>query len=167
VRGSVVAVSEADEVRRTLYAYCRMLDERNLDGLMRQVYLLDAVDDRKRGEPLTGHEQIRAYFERAFEQVDATAHLLSNIEVTIDGDRADRASAYSRVTAYHWMAGGDPVRPADFVLLGSYDDELLRTPDGWRISRRVVGALGPAGLAAGELPAVFAGFGGTATSSLT
>ena len=41
----------------------------------------------------------------------------------------------------------DPARPADFVLLGSYDDELVRTTDGWRIRRRVVGALGPGGLA--------------------
>jgi hypothetical protein len=160
----VVAVAEVDEVRRTLHAYCRMLDERDLDGLMRLVYLADAVDDRKRGQPLAGHGQIRAYFENAFEHVAATVHLLSNIDVTIEDDHA---SAYSRVTAYHWMTGGDPVRPADFVLLGSYDDELLRTPEGWRISRRVVGALGPAGLAAGVLPEVFAGFGGTDASSLT
>ena len=155
-------MSEADEVRRTLYAYCRMLDERNLGELMRRVYLPDAVDDRKRGEPLAGHKQIRRYFERALEHVAATAHLLSNVEVTIDGDHA---TSYSRVTAYHWMHGGNPVRPADFVLLGSYDDELLLTPAGWRISRRVVGALGPSGLIAGELPAVFAGFGGTNSSA--
>ena len=160
-------MSEADQVRRTLYTYCRTLDERDLDALMNLVYLADAVDDRQRGEPLSGHGQIRAYFERAFEQVAATAHLLSNIEVTIDGERA---SAYSRVTAYHWLHGTDPVRAADFVLLGSYDDELVRTPDGWRISRRVVGALGPSGLVAGQLPAVFAGFGGSgaaAPSSVT
>lgn len=157
-------MSEEDDVRRTLYAYCRMLDERDLGELMNRVYLPDAVDDRKRGAPLTGHEQIRGYFERAFEQVAATAHLLSNVEVTVDGGRA---ASYSRVTAYHWMSGGNPARPADFVLLGSYDDELLLTPDGWRISRRLVGALGPAGLVAGELPEVFRGFGGAAASSLT
>jgi ketosteroid isomerase-like protein len=152
------------EVRRTLYAYCRLLDERDLDAVISRVYLPDAVDDRKRGTPLTGHEQIRQYFERAFETVAATAHLLSNVEVSVDGDRA---TAYSRVTAYHWTYGGDPARPADFVLLGSYDDELVRTAEGWRISRRVVGALGPTGLAAGALPEIFAGFGGTASSSAT
>jgi hypothetical protein len=157
-------VPDADEVRRTLHAYCRLLDERDLDGLMRLVYLPDATDDRKRGAPLAGHQQLRAYFERAFVHVAATAHLLSNIDVTIEGERG---RAYSRVTAYHWLHGGDSVRPADFVLLGSYDDELVRTAHGWRISRRTVSALGPAGLAAGELPAVFAGFGGTEGSSLT
>lgn len=83
--------------------------------------------------------------------------MLSNVDVAIDGDRAH---AYSRVTAYHWMFGGEPVRPADFVLLGSYDDVLQRTDAGWRIARRVVGALGQAGLSAGALPEVFAGFGG-------
>lgn len=149
-------------IRRTLHAYCRLLDERDLDELMSRVYLQDAVDDRQRGTPLAGHEQIRQYFERAFVHVGATAHLLSNIDVTVDGDRA---TSYSRVTAYHWMPDGEPVRPADFVLLGSYDDELQRTPAGWRISRRVVGALGPAGLGAGQLPEVFAGFGGKDSAS--
>jgi ketosteroid isomerase-like protein len=150
-------------VHRTLHAYCRLLDERDLDELMQRVYLPDAVDDRKRGTPLHGHEQIRRYFATAFEEVAATAHLLSNIDVEIDPDGL-RATAYSRVSAYHWMHGGDPVRAADFVLLGSYDDVLVHTDDGWRIARRVVGALGQAGLSQGSLPAVFAGFGGAGAS---
>jgi ketosteroid isomerase-like protein len=157
-------VSDEDEVRRILHTYCRMLDERDLDELMHRVYLADAVDDRRRGEPLRGHEQIKGYFANAFEHVAATAHLISNADVDVDGDRA---TSYCRVTAYHWMFGGDPVRPADFVVLGSYDDEFVRTPDGWRIARRVVGALGPAGLSAGALPAVFAGFGGKTGTSTT
>jgi 3-phenylpropionate/cinnamic acid dioxygenase small subunit len=152
------------EVRHTLYRYCRLLDERDLDALMAQVYLPNAMDDRRRGKPLTGHQEIRAYFERAFVSVAATAHLLSNVEVTITGDHA---VAHSRVTAYHWTYGGEPARPADFVLIGTYDDELMHTADGWRISRRVVGALGPAGLVAGALPEIFAGFGGHDASSIT
>jgi ketosteroid isomerase-like protein len=154
-------MTDSDEVRRTLHTYCRLLDERDLDTLLREVYTADAVDDRRRGEPLRGPDQIKGYFARSFERIAATVHMISNADVTIDGDRA---SAYSRVTAYHWLFGGDPVRPADFVLLGSYDDELVRTPDGWRIARRTVGALGPAGLAQGELPEVFRGFGGKARS---
>lgn len=152
-------MADADEVRRTLHAYCRLLDARRLDELLERVYLPDAVDDRKRGAPLRGHAQIRDYFAAAHEHVATTAHLLSNVDVDIDA-AGDRARAYSRVTAYHWTHGGDPVRAADFVLLGSYDDVLVRTDDGWRIAHRVVGALGPAGLGHGALPAVFAGFGG-------
>lgn len=150
-----------DEVRRTLHDYCRLLDERDLDELMRRVYRPDATDDRKRGTPLRGHVEIRAYFAKAFELVASTAHLLTNVDISVDGDTA---TSYSRVTAYHWLSGGDPVREADFVLLGSYDDTLVHTADGWRISHRVVGALGPAGLGHGTLPAAFAGFGGASPS---
>jgi ketosteroid isomerase-like protein len=150
-------VAEVDEVRRTLHAYCRLLDERDLDKLLQLVYLPDAIDDRKRGAPLRGHAQLHDYFASAFEHVAATAHLLSNVDIDIDGNRA---SAYSRVTAYHWTRGGDPVRAADFVLLGSYDDVLVRTDAGWRIAQRTVSALGRAGIGQGVLPDVFAGFGG-------
>lgn len=149
-------MSVEDGVRTTLHAYCRMLDDRALERLDR-IYLPDAVDDRKRGAPLRGLDEIRAYFERSMAVLQATAHILTNIDVTIDGDRA---TSYSRVTAYHWMNGGDPVRAADFVLLASYDDQLVHTPQGWRIAGRTIGVLGPAGLGAGELPAIFAGFGG-------
>lgn len=155
-----------DEIRRTLHTYCRLLDERDLDELMRRVYLPDATDDRRRGEPLRGYDQIRAYFAAAFEHVASTAHLLSNIDIDVAPDGGS-ATSYSRVTAYHWVFGGAPVRAADFVVLGSYDDELVHTHDGWRIKRRVVGALGQAGLSQGTLPAVFAGFGGAQSPSGT
>jgi hypothetical protein len=157
----MLEASPADEVCRTLHAYCRRLDERDLDTLLDEVYLPDAVDDRQRGEPLRGHAAIRAYFERALIGLRATAHLLSNIDVSIEGPEGVIAHASSRVTAYHWsMESTEPNGPADFVLLGTYDDRLLRTPAGWRIQTRRVGALGPSGLASGELPSVFAGFGG-------
>jgi ketosteroid isomerase-like protein len=153
--------SPADEVRRTLHAYCRRLDERDLDALLEEVYLPDAVDDRQRGEPLRGHAAIRSYFERALSRLRATAHVLSNIDVSIEGPEGSQANASSRVTAYHWSIDSlEPNGPADFVLLGTYDDLLSRTPNGWRIQARRVGALGPSGLASGSLPAVFAGFGG-------
>ncbi len=29
-------------------------------------------------------------------------------------------------------------RPATFVFTGYYDDEFVRTPDGWRIKRRTI-----------------------------
>jgi ketosteroid isomerase-like protein len=148
----------AEGVRRTLHAYCEHLDEQDLGALMDQVYLPDAVDDRQRGEPLRGHDAIRGYFERALRTLRATAHLLSNVDVAIEGATA-RAS--SRVTAYHWSRQSSAsTGTADFVLLGTYRDRLRLTEDGWRIEHRLVGALGPSGLAVGALPAAFAGFGG-------
>ena len=152
---------ETADVLRTLHAYCRLLDERRVPDLVAQVYTEDAVDDRQRGAPLRGRAEIGTYFERALERLRATAHILSNVDVVLDPS-GRTAEATSRVTAYHWSdpaptgAGG----VADFVLLGTYTDRLRLTDGGWLIEHRIVGALGPGGLAAGALPAVFAGFGG-------
>ncbi len=148
-------------VRRTLHAYCRLLDERRLDELVATVYTADAIDDRQRGAAMRGRAEICAYFERAMTNLRATAHLLSNVDVTLD-PTGRTAEATSRVTAYHWSepAPAGSTGAADFVLLGTYTDRLCRSAGGWLIQHRVVGALGPNGLAVGALPPVFAGFGG-------
>jgi ketosteroid isomerase-like protein len=154
-------MSETAEVRRTLHKYCQLLDERRLEDLVVEVYAEDAVDDRRRAEPFRGRQQIHDYFARALQNLRATAHLLTNIDVTIDAT-GQAATASSRVIAVHW---NDPPTPggseaADFVLLGSYADELRLIDGAWLIVHRTVGALGPTGLASGALPQVFAGFGG-------
>jgi ketosteroid isomerase-like protein len=160
---TVEGTAAADQVRSTLHAYCRCLDGFDLDALLDEVYAPDVVDDRHHGAPLSGHqdvlqghEDIRRYFTRAFESVEALAHMLTNVDVYVDGDRAD---ASSRVLAFHWLRSTSdqgPTRPADFVMMGTYDDELRRTPDGWRITRRDVSMLGLSGLALGTFPAALA-----------
>jgi len=58
----------------------------------------------------------------------ATQHYVTNHVVDVNGDRA-RSTSY--VLAQHVRA--DDVT---FTLGGVYHDELVRTPDGWRIARR-------------------------------
>lgn len=150
----------ANRIRATLHAYCRCIDAFDIDALLAEVYTPDAIDDRQTGAPLSGHQDvlrghgdIRRYFERAFETVEALAHLLTNVDVRVDGDRA---ATSSRVLAFHWLrstADQGPTRPADFVMMGTYDDELSQTADGWRIARRHVSMLGLSGLALGTFPA--------------
>lgn len=60
-----------------------------------------------------------------------TYHRISNIVVEIDGERA---LARSYVHAVLMFVPGDPSRWRDAT--GHYDDVLVRTPQGWRISRR-------------------------------
>lgn len=153
----------SDQIRATLHAYCRHLDAFDLDALLAEVYTPDAVDDRSTGAPLSGHQailrghdDIRAYFTRAFDTVEALAHLLTNVDVRFDGERAITSS---RVLAFHWLrttADQGPARPTDFVMMGTYDDELRLTPDGWRISRRKVSMLGVSGFALGTFPGTLA-----------
>jgi hypothetical protein len=67
-----------------------------------------------------------------------TQHLIGNHRVQVDGHTA---TVISYVRAFHLAAGVgrmDRARPDQFWdFLGEYRDTLVRTPDGWRISRRV------------------------------
>jgi 3-phenylpropionate/cinnamic acid dioxygenase small subunit len=60
-----------------------------------------------------------------------TYHRISNLVIDVDGDRA---TARSYV---HALLMAIPRDSASWVdALGHYDDELVRTPEGWRIGKR-------------------------------
>ena len=75
-----------------------------------------------------GHQEIAEAMQRAATHLDAAQHVATNFEVTLDGDRATMRSCY---IATHVKA---PLEP--YVLAGAYDDELVKTADGWRIRSR-------------------------------
>ncbi|MCV7281144.1 nuclear transport factor 2 family protein [Mycolicibacterium flavescens] len=60
-----------------------------------------------------------------------TYHRISNVAITLDGDRA---TARSYVHAVLMAVPGDANSWID--ALGHYDDELTRTSEGWRITKR-------------------------------
>ncbi|MGC4940690.1 nuclear transport factor 2 family protein [Kribbella sp. DT2] len=68
----------------------------------------------------------------AFAPYVATHHAITGPVVTIDGDRA---TIHAHVRAEHWLpadvaAGG----PNYWLVVGFYDNEAVRTADGWRLS---------------------------------
>ena len=70
----------------------------------------------------------------AFAGFEATHHAITNHRVTVDGDRA---LIRAHIHADHWIAP-DLVEPHTgdcWVVVGFYDDEAVRTPDGWRLER--------------------------------
>ncbi|MFD7508606.1 nuclear transport factor 2 family protein [Streptomyces sp. NPDC059853] len=70
--------------------------------------------------------------DRAFAPFSATHHTVTGHVVEIDGDRA---TLHAHVRAEHWVPGeradGGPDR---WLVVGFYDNEAVRTPDGWRLS---------------------------------
>lgn len=66
---------------------------------------------------------------------DATQHLIGTIDVQLDG--SDRARMSSYLHATHRIAASKALS----VVLGTYVDEVVRTPDGWRIARRTLSVL--------------------------
>jgi hypothetical protein len=68
----------------------------------------------------------------SFEAFAATHHAITGHIVTIDGDRA---TIHAHVRAEHWLpkeAAGDG--PDRWLVVGFYDNEAVRTADGWRLS---------------------------------
>ena len=72
----------------------------------------------------------------ALTPLSATQHLISNVVVRLDGDRAESSCYLQAQHVKTGTAGGD-----NFIIAGRYDDQLVRTPDGWRIRERRLQAM--------------------------
>ena len=75
--------------------------------------------------PCRGHDEIRDQFVRLRTSMPWILHTLMNPEVVV---RGDTASARFKAVAYYRREGGS------HVVVGSYDGELARTPEGWRFT---------------------------------
>ncbi len=80
----------------------------------------------------TDRAQFKADFGSFHQLFDATQHVMSNHLVTVTGDRASSLT-YGMWRLIRHAAGDPPVWDGT----GYYDDTWLRTPEGWRIAKRV------------------------------
>jgi hypothetical protein len=132
------------------YAFC--IDTRQTARLT-EVFSADVTTNYGYGEggEWNGAETLIAGIGEQVDSFEATAHMITNIRISLDGDTAT-SSCY--VTGWHWVKGGDmsPERGADFLFTAAYIDELRLEDAGWRISRRRVRRLGPSALTLGALP---------------
>jgi hypothetical protein len=67
----------------------------------------------------------------------ASRHVVANVLVTLDGE--ERARAVSQILLYTGTAaddGGPPILSASSPLVGTWEDTLVKTPEGWRFAER-------------------------------
>lgn len=120
------------EIIELTHRYCWALDSKQFD-LLDTVFLADATAEL-RSAPLEGRDAIRDRIRSALSTLDATQHTVSNHLVTIDGDTASARTYLHSQHVRHGTPGGEL-----YVIAGRYEDELVRTPEGWRIRfRRLV-----------------------------
>jgi 3-phenylpropionate/cinnamic acid dioxygenase small subunit len=79
----------------------------------------------------TNADEFAALMTQIHDGMGQTYHRISNIAIKVDGDHA---TARSYVHALLMAVPGDS--SSWIEALGHYDDELVRTPDGWRIGKR-------------------------------
>ncbi|GAB7046401.1 nuclear transport factor 2 family protein [Catenuloplanes indicus] len=74
-----------------------------------------------------------AVLRASFATFTATHHAITGHVIEVDGDRA---TIHAHVRAEHWLppetAGDGPDR---WLVAGFYDNEAIRTPGGWRLTR--------------------------------
>jgi 3-phenylpropionate/cinnamic acid dioxygenase small subunit len=116
-----------------LYRYATALDNRDWD-LLGEVFAPDAVYTIGLHGEFTGPGAIGEKIASLIGGYEATQHLITNPVIELDGDTA-RATCYLR--AMHYLpdqrTGGNT-----YEMGGTYSDDLIRTADGWRITRRVL-----------------------------
>ena len=110
--------------------YATALDTRDWD-LLRTCFVPDAVAVYEGLGRCDGYGAIEDVCRTALTPLDASQHMIGNFAVTVDGAAA-RMSCYLQAQHVRRTADGGP----NFMMAGRYDDELVRTAEGWRISRR-------------------------------
>ncbi|MGE0727338.1 MAG: nuclear transport factor 2 family protein [Acidimicrobiia bacterium] len=70
---------------------------------------------------------------KGFAGWEATHHIATGHQIRVDGDRA---TIHAKIRAEHWLPAdiaGDG--PNCWLVVGFYDHEAIRTPNGWRLSK--------------------------------
>jgi SnoaL-like domain len=127
---SLEEISDRLELQQLLVNYSTAIDTRRFDDLDR-VFTADAyIDYRAMGGIDGSFPEVKAWLAEVLPNFPAYSHLIGNFDVAITGD-----TAASRVLCFNPMVlGGD----GQVLFCGLwYDDEFVRTPDGWRMTRRV------------------------------
>ena len=125
-------LEDLEAIRALIAEYRRALDEKDFEAYAALFgddgeFVTDGRRVRGRAEILAMLAQLQstgALTERAGDD----RHLVANVEIAVDGDRATARSTWVYLT----REGEEPT----LAMVGHYDDELRRTAAGWRFARR-------------------------------
>ena len=128
----VQEIADRLAIEAVLTRYAWALDTREFDRLD-EVFTPDAELDYTTAGGIKGsYPEVKAWLTKVLPFFPAYQHLVTNQEITIDGDTAtSRAGFYNPMG--HDRTDGTRVY---FHCGGEYRDQLVRTSEGWRIKNR-------------------------------
>ncbi len=119
------------EIIQVINLYGLALDAHAWD-LMDEVFTEDVqADFGPAGAVWTSLAKVKFAFKDFHETLDNHMHTMMGHVVHVDGDTANAFTYGDSLLVRHAAPGG-----SDWIGRGWYDDELVRTDRGWRISRR-------------------------------
>lgn len=126
-------LSDRFEIQQLMIDYATAIDTKNFDGLDK-VFTPDAYIDYRAMGGIDGRfPEIKAWLSSMLPQFPIYNHMIGNVDIKLDGDRAS-----SRIICFNPMS----VQLADgnhhVIFYGLwYHDKFVRTPAGWRFTERV------------------------------
>jgi ketosteroid isomerase-like protein len=144
IEARVRRLEDLEAIRQLKHLYADRVDGmvRNSDADTAPLLALfteDALADFGPHGSCEGHAAIHAFFARMPDLASFMMHHLANPILDVDGDRAT-ARWYLHVASVMRGAG-----PGVQAMFGRYEDEYVRTPEGWKIRRSRFIQEGPAG----------------------
>ncbi len=128
---SLAEISDRMEIQQLLVDYSTAIDNRRFDDLDR-VFTPDAyIDYTELGGIAGTFGDVKVWLAEVLPNFPAYFHMLGNFDIRINGDTAS-----SRTILFNPMKLSDDNEQIMFCGLW-YDDEFIRTADGWRMTRRV------------------------------
>ena len=122
-------LEEKQKIVDLTIAYTWIIDHGPRERL-REIFTENAVfiiDTRH----LNGIDEIRGKIERTLGGLSASQHIVSNHQVSIDGDTATSRCYLHAQHTLTGTEGGD-----NYVMAGRYIDKLVRVDSAWRITER-------------------------------
>ena len=119
------AVADKIEIHELLARYARGVDTHDWD-LWRSVFTEDAIVDYSQSGVICGNrDEVAEFLRQAFETIPWATHHITNVEVELDGDRAQARAMF--FNPMHL-----PGMEEESSTGGYYFHDLVRTPNGWK-----------------------------------
>lgn len=130
-------VSDRLQIQQLLVDYATAIDTRQFDDLD-EVFTNDAyIDYRAMGGIDGDYPDVKAWLAQVLPAFPMYAHILGNISIRFEDEGgAGRSSAVVRSLCFNPMVPGGDTEQVLFLGLW-YDDVVVRTRHGWRLTRRV------------------------------
>jgi hypothetical protein len=130
-------LTDREELVELLARYASIADTRDFDELPKTVFTDRVlVDFESVGSGPASEVERDAFMQQLrafFADWQATHHSITNHRVRVDGDTA---SIRAHIHAQHWLPPEKaPQLHNRWLVVGFYDNEAVRTPDGWRLSK--------------------------------
>lgn len=140
---SLAEVSDRLEIQQLLVDYATAIDRRRFDDLDR-IFTADAYIDYRAMGGIDGlFPAVKAWLAEVLPNFRAYFHLVGNFDIRVAGDTAaGRTMCFNPIqvdAGPRGQEGSDSGDQGSQVLFCAlwYDDEFVRTADGWRMTRRV------------------------------